>query len=1000
MRNKLVLVVLCSIFSIVAKAVSISGVVLDNLREPIIGASVLEKGTSNGTITDLEGKFVLNVQNVEEATLVVSYIGYVTQEVKLRGKRSFIVALEEDSKVIDEVVVVGYATQKKATLTGAVASVTGDELLKRSVVSTSTMLQGTMPGITVQQTSGEPGADGSSIRVRGTGSINAGQDPLVLVDGIEMALDRVDPNTIESISILKDASSASIYGSRAANGVVIITTKRGKEGNVSVSYKGTLTSQSPTNMPDRLSIADNMRYTNQAAVNASAGSLPYSQETIDFYSAHRADNWSRHETDWADEVIKSNALLTDHTVNVAGGSEKVRFVATANYTFQDGLVRTNDYERYSLRLNTDAELNKWTRLSLDAYMVQGTRLQPIQSARSLISKSLYLLGELPGINADGTWGEGKNGDNPIAVSREGGEHVTKTPELMLNGQLFITPMKGMEIQAQYSRRIVTTNVNNFTRGYDYYSEGNFSGHFYNPVLLKRNAQTLRNFYKIQGSYEKLFAKKHFVKLLAGFQAEDSTNESWESSKGGFEIPGYEYFSNATGDPLTSGSMNDWALASFFGRLNYNYDEKYLLEVSARSDASSRFAKHLRWATFPSVSLGWVFTKEAFASSFNEVLTMGKLRASYGILGNQNLSDNYPAYSRVNTGYSYWHNSSLSPGVAITTMSNPDITWEKSTQFNVGLDLSFWGGKLNVVGDFYIKDITDMIMKFPAPYYIGLQPAFTNAASMQNIGWDLAISYKGKIGSQFNYSASLILDDTRNKIKDLKGQTYQDLSYVVGYPAGGHWGYVTDGYYQNEEEVANHPYFDLEKPKVGFTKYVDQDGDGVITQEDRVYLGDPFPHYNFGVKLFGEYKGFDLNLFIQGVGEQAKYMSGIGVAPFLNGAGMFAHQTDTWSEDNRNAAYPILLPINNVQHNYDKSDRLVRSGAYARLKNVELGYRLPSAFMKKMKMNSVRVFASAQNLFTLSDYVKGFDPEASVTGTYGGEFYPIMQTFTFGLDIKF
>lgn len=978
------------------ESAAISGNVVDVNGEPLVGVSVLQKGTTRGVVTDAEGRFTISV--LAGTSLKFSSVGY--KDLEMTATQGMTVKMQEDAQNIDDVVVVGYGTQKKVTLTGSVSSVSGDQLLKRSAVSTSTLLQGTMPGITVQQTSGEPGADGASIRIRGTGSINAGQDPLVLVDGMEMPLDRLDPNTIESVTTLKDAASASIYGSRAANGVILITTKRGREGKVEVNYRGTVTTQMPTNMPERISIADNMIYSNLANRNAGLSTDVYSQEVIDYYSKYKGDNWNYPETDWFKEIVKPYAILTDHTVNMSGGGERLKFLATGNYTYQDGLVQTNDYKRYSLRINTDSKIFDWMRFSLDANLLQSERLTPIHSARSLISKSLYLLGELPGINADGTWGEGKNGDNPIAVSREGGENITKTPEILVNGQLFLTPIKGMEVVGQYSRRMVTTDVRNFTRGYDYYSQGTFRGHMYDKGLYQSNAKTVRNYYRTQASYT-FDLKQHNIKVMAGFQAEDNFTESWESSKSGFTIPGREYFSNATGDATTNGGATEWSMASAYGRINYDYAEKYLLELSARWDASSRFARNLRWKMFPSASIGWVFTKEKFMESANEVMNFGKIRASWGELGNQNLNANYPSYALVETGWSYWFNNELNTGVAITEMNNPNITWEKSTQYNVGIDLAFFKNRLTFTGDFYIKEISDMIMKFPPPYYIGLNPAYTNAANMRNIGWEIALGYKGEIGKDFNYSVSLVLDDTRNKITDMKGLTYQDKSYVVGYPANGHWGYKTDGYFQTDEDVANSPYFDLKTPKKGYVKYVNQtEGDNLITQDDQVFLGDPFPHYNYGIKLWGEWKGLDLNIFIQGVGEQAKFMSGLGVVPFAQGASLYAHQLDTWTPENPNAQYPILLPWAQVGNNFDKSDKYVRSGAYVRLKNVELGYRIPQSITEKVKINYLRFYVSGQNLLTFSNYVKGFDPEASVTGTNGGEFYPIMRTFTFGLDIRF
>ena len=861
-----------------------------------------------------------------------------------------------------------------------------------------------MSGVVAQQSSGEPGADGASIRIRGTGSINAGQDPLILVDGVEMGIDRVDPNTIETISTLKDAASASIYGARAANGVILITTKRGKGGPVQVTYKGTVTSQSPTNMPNRISVADNMMYTNIAAENNGAAKPVYDSDLIEQYRNFQADQWTRHETDWFNEVVKNSALLTDHTVTVSGGNDNIKFMGTGNYTFQDGLISNSNYERYSIRLNTDIKINSWTRLQVDANLVQANRTQPaLSTAKSIINKSLYMLGELPGINADGTYGEGKNGDNPIAVAKEAGEHVTRTPDITVNAQLVLTPVKGLEIIGQVSKRSVSQRDKTFIRGYNYYYQGNLQGSYppSDASLVEIWNRTVRNYYRAQASYEFNIAEDHAFKILGGFTAEDNNYENIRATKNGFDIPGKEYLSNGSGDALATGGANSWAMASFFARLNYNYKEKYMVELNARWDASSRFAKNQRWGMFPSASLGWMLTKENWMEGVRGVMNMAKIRASYGILGNQNLGTNYPSYATVDSGWSYWFNKELNSGVAITTMSNPDITWEKSKQFNVGVDLGFLNDKITVTGDYFIKKVEDMIMKFPPPYYIGLSPAYTNAANMENKGWEVSISYKGKI-RDFKYSATLVLDDVRNKVTDLKGQTYQDKSLMEGYSANGIWGYVTDGYFNTAEELIDAPYFDKENPRLGFVKYVNQnpDEDNVINQDDMVYLGDAYPHYNYGIKLNGEWKGIDLSVFIQGVGQKSVYYNGIGVKPFTQGSALFSHQTDFWTEDNVNAEYPILLPESASGNNFTRSDKWIRNGAYARLKNVELGYTLPQNLTQKMGINNLRFFVSGQNLFTISNYPAGYDPEAGMSGTSGGEFYPIMKTYTFGLDLRF
>ncbi|GHS91690.1 SusC/RagA family TonB-linked outer membrane protein [Bacteroidia bacterium] len=1002
MRKILFLILLCiSVLQVNAQNRPITGVVKDGeTGEAIIGANVLLKGTSGSTITDFDGKFSIVVPT-NKSVLQITYVGYSSQEIMVGDRTNIDIFMQEDAIALNEAVVVGYATQKKANLTGAVSVVSGNDIGKRITVSLSNALQGSMPGVTIQQRSGEPGVDGGIIQVRGTGSIYAGTSPFVLVDGVEMSIDQVDPNTVESVTTLKDAASASIYGSRAANGVILITTKRGKKGPVKVNYKGTVTAQSATNLPEPVSTVQFMEQTNLAYKNLETNQ-PYDPALIEEYRNYRADNWNRFETDWKDEVLKDYAILTNHTISLSGGSENLSFLGVGNYVHQDGLIDNNNYSRFNLRLNMDAQIKKWLKFSLDANAVQGQRTIPsVSSPKAIINKSLYMPGVLPGINADGTWGSGKNADNPIAAARVGGTTVRKTPDMTLNATITANPVDNLDLIGQYNRRTVTNRGTSFVRKWDYYDRGVYLGQA--PLTMEGLTETwdenIRNYYRLQANY-RFNVKEHAIQALGGFQAEDNTYTNMNIGKGGFDFPGYEYLSNGTGQASATGGATDWAMASFYARLNYVYANKYLLEVNGRWDASSRFARDLRWSLFPSVSAGWVISEENFIKEI-AVLTHAKIRASYGLLGNQNLNSNYPAWATVSPGYSYWFNKTLNSGVAVVNMSNPDITWEKSSQLDFGLDLGLWRNRLSFTGDFYIKDVNDMLMTFPPPYFQGLNAAYSNAARMRNTGWEVAVNYKGRAGS-VNYGISLLLDDVRNEVLDLKGRTYQDKTIVEGYPYKGQWGYQTDGYFQTIEETLDGAYFATKIPKIGYVKYVNQnpDEDNIIDQDDMVYLGDPFPHYNFGVKLNADWKGIDALVFIQGVGQRAAFMSGIGLVPFSNGSSLFSHQLDSWSIDNRNAAYPILLPEANAGDNFQKSDKWVRSGAYGRLKTVEIGYTLPAALTKKWQIDNIRLFFNGQNLLTISDFYKGYDPEVEYAGSLGGEFYPVMRTFTFGLDIKF
>ena len=1001
------LLMLCSMTMYAQK--KITGQVLEPNGQAIIGATILEKGTTNGTITDFDGNFELTSTS-EKPIIQVSYIGYKTQTITVTSNKPLVVTMKTDAIMLEEAVVIGYAKQKKATLTGAVSSVSSENITKRSVASLSTALQGTMPGVTIQQTSGQPGSDGSTIRVRGIGSINSDQNPLVLVDGIEMDINQVDANTIESVSVLKDAASASIYGSRASNGVILITTKRGKEGKVTTTYSGYVTIQRPTNMPEPVAAWEYLQAELNSWDNAGITVTEIQREQqlklIEEQRTLKPDNWNRYDTNWKEETLKDNAIMHSHNVTISGGTDKLSFFASGSYMGQEGLIPNDEYNRTNIRLNADAKLTSWMKVGIETNLRQSELTNPgMGSPKSIINQALYMLPTLSAARElDGNWGYGKNGLNPTAMANASGEKKTRSTEALVNGTITLTPIKGLELKGQYSRRQVVNRGRSLTTPYTTSLKGQVMGTYPAEDGLNESwNQTIRNYYLAQGSYD-MTINDHYAKVLVGFQAEDSEYSSFYGAKKGFDLGRY-YLDNGDGATATSGGgANSWAMMSGFARLIYNYKQKYLLEVTGRYDGSSRFTKANRWGFFPSVSAGWVMSQENFLQQASDYLDILKLRVSYGLLGNQNIG-NYPYAAVINPGYGYYlgDKKELVPGVAQTSLSNADISWEKSRQLDFGVDLSLWNGLLAVTADYYIKDVYDMLMRFPLPYYAGMQPAYTNAGDMTNKGWEISISHKNQIGD-FNYGVTFTLNDNRNKVTNLNGLNSQDKTLVEGYPSQGIWGYLTDGYYLDWDDVANSPKLS-NSARPGFVKYKKvYQGEGVdpllIDSRDMVYLGDPFPHFEYGVNLTAGWKNFDFTAFIQGVGQRSTHMSGIGLKPFSNGANLFRHQMDSWTPDNLDAEYPVLVPEANSADNYVKSDKWVKDASYCRLKNVVLGYTLPQDITKKMGIGSLRVYVSGQNLLTFSKFFDGYDPEVSYSGSQGGEFYPIMQTFTFGLDLKF
>lgn len=992
---------------IYAQTVTLKGSVSDEGGK-LPGVSVGVSGSSVKTATDGNGNFSIPVKRND--VLTFTYVGYQSQNVTYTGQASLQVVLKASSVGLEETVVVGYAVQKKATLTGAVSSISAETLTKRSVASLSTAMQGTMPGVTIQQTSGQPGADGSTIRIRGIGSINSNTTPLVLVDGIEMDINQVDANMVESMSVLKDAASASIYGSRASNGVILITTKRGKAGSINTTYSGYSTIQTPTNMPEVVPAWQYLQAELNAWDNAGVSVSPSQREQqlklIEDQKNLMPDNWNRYDTDWKEETMKDNSIMQSHNLSMSGGTEKLRFFGSGSYLKQDGLIPNNDYSRLNIQLNTDLRVLPWMNVGLISSLRESNTKAPgLGTPKSIINKSLYMLPTLSAARElDGNWGYGKNGDNPVALANASGYDKDKVSEVLLNGTVTMTPMKGMEVVGQYSRRGVTTRGTKLITPYTTSLKGQVMGIYPAEDNLREDWQeTIRNFYRAQGSYERTEGG-HYGKLLVGFQAEDNNYSSFYGAKKVFELDRY-YLDNGDGSTATSGGgANGWSMMSGYARLNYTFSDKYLLEVNGRYDGSSRFTSNNRWGFFPSVSSGWVISKESFMEPTRSYLDMLKVRVSYGLLGNQNIG-NYPYTATINPGYGYYlgDNKELVPGVAQVDLSNSNISWEKSKQFDVGLDVGLWNDKLTVTADYYVKTIYDMLMQFPLPYYAGMKPAYTNAGDMENKGWELSIGHRNKI-NDFTYGVTLTLNDNQNKITNLNGLNSQDKTMVEGYPNKGIWGYLNDGYYADWDDVANSPKLGS-AARPGFVKYKKvYQGENVdpklIDTRDMVYLGDPFPHYEFGLNLNAGWKNFDLTAFIQGVGERAMFMSGVGLKPFAAGGNLFTHQLDSWTPENTNAAYPLLVPEANTGDNYVRSDKWVRDASYARLKNVVLGYTFPKALTQKLKLGSLRMYLSGQNLFTLSNFEKGYDPEVTYDGSVGGEFYPIMQTYTFGLDLKF
>lgn len=991
----------------------ITGTVTDAAGQPIIGANVIVKGTTNGIITDVDGKFSLDV--TPAAILQISYIGFLTQEIPVGNKGLFNILLIENMQDIDEVVVVGYGTQKKANLTGSVATVSIKDMGKRQVGQTSMALQGLIPGVAITQRSGQPGGDGGNISIRGKTTLG-NNSALVLVDGVEMGINNIDASLIESISILKDAASSAIYGSRAANGVILITTKRAEADKFSVSYSGYVGWQSAIDLPQKVGAIDHMLMTNQAYTNIGKSPL-YSDEHINEYRQHMASNPDRYpDTDWYNESLTNNGLMTNHFVTLSGGSKRIRTNASIGYMDQNGIIENSNFKRYTFRMNTDMDISKQFSARIDAHVGLTKKTEPSRT------DAFHWMSRIPAIQAgrlsNGQWGEGWNGDNPIAFTNDGGLKTFNNPSAVINFTLTYKPTDWLTVQGNYSPNYWESHETNFNKIVQTYKYDG-TPYYRSPQKTTLNDQTNRNLQNLltaSATFDKTFGD-HGIKVMVGYQQEDFRNDGHKGYRENFAFPDYPVLSaGGEENQKAYGWASEWALQSMFGRINYDYKGKYLLEANMRYDGSSRFSDGNRWGLFPSFSAGWRVSEEAFWEPLKNIVDNLKVRASWGQLGNQNVMnwdnsaiDPYPFSSVVNLDTKYIFDQTVYSAAAITSMANTNITWETTTITNIGLDATLFG-KLNITAEYFYKATDDILLKLNVPLIIGMGAPSQNAGKIENRGWDLSIGYRDRVGD-FSYSAMFNISDVKNKILDLKGVNETGLTVSrEGEEMYSLYGLEAIGYIQPEDYDAAGKYIGASQYGnfgPGDIKYKDQPtvdtdgdgipdtGDGVINTSDRVIIGGTIPRYTFGLSLSGEYKGIDLSLLFQGVGKADGYIHGQGIQTFIEGGTVQEQHKDNWTTDNRDAMFPRLAF--NETNNMQNSSFWMKNAAYVRLKNVQVGYTLPRSVLRKTPITNLRFYLSGDNLLTFDKFWDGFDVEAPVGN---GGYYPQMKTISFGIDLKF
>ena len=991
---------------------SVSGEVTDTGGEPLPGVTVTIKGTTQGTVTDLNGNY--SIPNIPEgATLVFSYIGMKTQEIVVTNQTLINVEMEVDAIGIEEVVAVGYGTQKKANLTGAVSTVSLPQMEKRTVAQTSLALQGLVPGLTVTQRSGKPGGDNGIISVRGKTTIG-NNDVLVLIDGVESNINSIDPKSIESISVLKDAASAAIYGNRAANGVILITTKRAEDGKAYVSYNSYVAKGVATNVPKYVGAVDFMKYISIA--KRAVGMTPeYSEEYINEYEAGVARNDPNYpDVDWFDATTTNNGLITNNFITISQGTKAIKSLTQAGYMSQNGITENTNFKRYTLRSNTDYNISPKFAVRSDLALVYTKAKEP-----SKLSTGYNWVGRIPANQAaylpDGRYGPGWQGINPVAYYKDGGIITNTAPSAIANFVATFKPIEDLEIQGQYALNYWEAHNTNWDKRVQLYlNDGTPDPQTQSKsTLTETTNRSLRNMLIGRATYKKSFNDEHNVKAMVGYQQETFWNKWHSGYREVFPFPDYPVL-NAGGqeNQKSNGSSSDYSLQAIFGRLNYDFKGKYLFEANLRYDGSSRFAKGYRWGLFPSVSGGWRISEEPFWSNLKDVVTNLKLRASWGQLGNQNtLNGYYPAQSTVNLGTNYIFDKNITSGAAITAMANDVISWETTTMTNIALEFNILQ-KLDFTVEYYYRETDDILLNLNIPLIIGLTAPAQNAGKLENKGWEIAATYNDKFGD-FNFSAMFNISDVRNKIIDLKGINETGLTVNrEGYPMLSLYGYEADGYivpedydtdgnYQGATQIGNFGPGDI-KYKDQLTLDTDGDGvpdtaDGVINTSDRVIIGSTIPRYTFGLNLFGEYKGFDINLLFQGVGKADGYVWGHSIGSFYEGGSMPEIGKDYWTPENRDAKFPRLA-FNN-SNNQQNSSFWVKDAAYLRLKNAQLGYTIPKNIIPKIGISNLRIYVSTDNIFTITKFWKYFDVESPVLSGYGN-FYPIMRTTTIGIDLKF
>ncbi len=1005
------------------QTITVTGTVKDTHGESVIGANIVVKGTSTGTITDIDGKFTLDVPT--NSILVVTYIGYIDKEVPVGNQRVLDIILHEDSQSLDEVVVVGYGVQKKVNLTGSVASVKFDEEMEnRPITNASQALSGKIPGLWVSQNSGKPGDDGAQLRVRGWGTLN-NTEPLIIIDGVEGDFNQINPNDIESITVLKDAASAAIYGSKAANGVILVTTKMGANNEkTQINFNTYLGVQMLGRHYDQITnSAEGMELINKALVNESSSPL-FPESMIQAFRTG-GDKYKYPNTDWFDALYE-NALIHEHNLSIRGGTQKSTAFLSFNYLGQDGMIPNTSSYRYSVRANLDFNVNSWFKI--------GGRFNYMRRVATQAYDMPRVFEMLRGASSftapytrDGRFGSVETIDendvllydnrNPLIEANNGEEKATTdlvtvnafadvkfTPDLNLNvtlsstGNWKMTDKHNTNVFGYTDSGIETITKNLNREGLD---------------MSRRQTTAVRNNMYATLNYNKNFLTNNTIGVTAGMQLEDYTSKYVYSRRNEAPKEGLTQVNAGTSGIRGEGNLEGLRMFSYFGRLNYSFADKYLFEANFRADASSRFKKENRWGYFPGFSAGWRLTEEDFVKNLN-VFSNLKLRASWGQLGNQyaidpnnNNKEIFWPYLTVidqSNDLSYSYAGNFAPGAAIKSLVDENITWETTTTLDIGVDMGFLDNRLTIEADYFNKVTSDIIVQLPIPKLLGEAMApFENVGKMLNRGVELNVNYDNNVTNrdEFGWNVGVNMAYINNEITKFRGGKSPDQLYLIreGYSYRSLYGFKSVGIYQTDEEAESHMHSNSYKPKAGNLKFEDINNDGKLDYEDKQGIGNTIPKLTYGISAGFRYKGFDLSLLFQGIGKTHAYIQSDYTRMSYEYLTISTKWRDTWSPDNPNSKNPSLKFDNSWDQ--QQSSYWVHRIDFLKLKNMQLGYSLPQPLISRLKMDKVYVYANAQNVFTLLWHkgYDGLDPERNTFGD-GAGFYATPVTFTFGLNINF